>query len=70
MHFGHIPAVGESLDYDDRRYTIAEMAGRRIARVNIEPLPKSSKSDAIPDLDAVAEDEADDKADAGREASA
>jgi putative hemolysin len=36
LHFGHIPQLGETLTYDSRRYTIAEMTGRRIARVNIE----------------------------------
>jgi putative hemolysin len=38
LHFGHIPQVGETLDHEGRRYTIAEMAGRRIARVNVEAL--------------------------------
>jgi CBS domain containing-hemolysin-like protein len=43
---GHIPEVGESIDYDGRRYTISEMSGRRIARVNIETLnPTVSKPD-------------------------
>jgi putative hemolysin len=44
LHLGHIPQVGESLDYDGRRYTVAEMAGRRIARVNIETLPAPNAS--------------------------
>ncbi len=33
---GHIPAAGERLDLDGRRFIIAEMAGKRIARVRIE----------------------------------
>ncbi|MCU1318791.1 MAG: hypothetical protein JWP98_309, partial [Edaphobacter sp.] len=37
-HLGHIPAVGESFEYGGRRYTVAEMAGRRISRVNVETL--------------------------------
>jgi CBS domain containing-hemolysin-like protein len=35
---GHIPTTGESIDYDGRRYTIAEMNGHRISRINVEPL--------------------------------
>jgi putative hemolysin len=35
---GHIPAVGESIEYSGRRFTVAEMAGRRISRVNVEDL--------------------------------
>jgi len=35
-HLGHIPIAGESVEYQGRRYTIAEMAGRRISRVNVE----------------------------------
>jgi len=35
---GHIPVTGESIEYDGRRYTIAEMAGHRINRVNVEPI--------------------------------
>src|SRR3984885_12741445 len=35
-HLGHIPVAGESVEYQDRRFTIAEMAGRRIGRVNVE----------------------------------
>jgi len=36
--FGHIPVNGESVTYDGRRFTIAEMAGHRISRVNVEPV--------------------------------
>jgi CBS domain containing-hemolysin-like protein len=35
-HLGHIPIPGESVEHQSRRYTIAEMAGRRISRVNVE----------------------------------
>jgi putative hemolysin len=35
-HLGHIPVVGESVEYQGRRFTIADMAGRRISRVNVE----------------------------------
>ena len=42
FHLGHIPQVGETLDFDGRRYTIAEMAGHRIARVNIETIATKS----------------------------
>jgi putative hemolysin len=33
---GHIPTAGESVEFDGRRYVVAEMAGRRIARVRVE----------------------------------
>jgi CBS domain containing-hemolysin-like protein len=35
---GHIPKAGESLDYDNRRYTVMEMEGRRISKIRVEPL--------------------------------
>jgi putative hemolysin len=48
-HLGHIPVVGESFEYGGRRYTVAEMSGRRISRVNVEtltppPAPYASQS--------------------------
>jgi putative hemolysin len=38
-HLGHIPTVGESIQHAGRRYTVAEMAGRRISRVLVEDIP-------------------------------
>ncbi len=35
--FGHIPAVGETLEHDGRVYTVVQMERNRIARVNIAP---------------------------------
>ena len=37
---GHIPRTGEHIDYEDRRYTVVEMEGRRISRVRVEPIPQ------------------------------
>jgi CBS domain containing-hemolysin-like protein len=37
--FGRIPAVGDFVVYGARRYTVAEMAGRRISKVRMEPVP-------------------------------
>jgi CBS domain containing-hemolysin-like protein len=37
---GHIPVVGECVDYETRRLTVAEMDGRRISKVRVEPLAK------------------------------
>src|ERR1700729_4134576 len=34
--FGHIPVPGESMDYEGRRFEVAEMAGHRISRVIVE----------------------------------
>jgi putative hemolysin len=36
-----IPYLGESFDYDGRRYTVEEMEGHRIARVRIEKLERA-----------------------------
>jgi putative hemolysin len=44
---GHIPNVGETVTYEGRRYTIGEMAGRRISRVIAEDVnvtPETSLS--------------------------
>jgi CBS domain containing-hemolysin-like protein len=41
---GHLPDEGESVEYAGRRFIVAEMAGRRIARVRVEtivPTPTS-----------------------------
>jgi len=35
---GHIPTTGESVEYDGRRYTVAEMNGHRISRIHVEPI--------------------------------
>jgi putative hemolysin len=35
-NLGHIPTVGESFQYEGRRYRVAEMAGHRINRVVVE----------------------------------
>ena len=43
---GHIPESGESVDFEGRRYTVAEMSGHRISRVRIEPVPSSATLEA------------------------
>jgi len=35
---GHIPVPGESVTHDNRRYSVEQMIGRRIARVRVETL--------------------------------
>src|SRR5580704_6194434 len=37
-HLGHIPIVGESIDYEGRRFQVAEMSGHRISRVTVEDI--------------------------------
>jgi putative hemolysin len=37
---GHIPKVGEVVVYDDRRLTVAEMEGRRISKIRVDPIEK------------------------------
>ncbi len=45
-HMGHIPAAGESFAFDGRRYTVAEMSGRRISRVNVETMQTAESAAA------------------------
>jgi CBS domain containing-hemolysin-like protein len=40
---GHIPKVGESVDYEGRRLTVAEMEGRRIAKIRVDPIDSSAE---------------------------
>jgi CBS domain containing-hemolysin-like protein len=45
MRLGKIPKGGESIDFEGRRLTVAEMSGRRISKVRIEqlePLPEKA----------------------------
>jgi putative hemolysin len=39
---GHIPAVGETVDYDGQRFTVAERTGQRIAKVRVEQIGSAS----------------------------
>ncbi len=38
---GHIPSIGESVVFEDRRLTVVEMEARRIAKIRVEPLQQS-----------------------------
>jgi CBS domain containing-hemolysin-like protein len=52
-HLGHIPVNGESLEFEGRRYIVAEMAGHRISRVRVEDLTVSADAPvaaAVPEL--------------------
>jgi CBS domain containing-hemolysin-like protein len=40
---GKIPTGGESLDYGDRRFTVVEMAGHRISKIRVAPVPPAPK---------------------------
>jgi putative hemolysin len=40
---GHIPRSGESVEYEERRLTVQEMEGRRIAKIQVEPIGKTDK---------------------------
>jgi CBS domain containing-hemolysin-like protein len=39
---GHIPNVGETVEYEDRRLTVVEMDARRIAKIRVEPIQPST----------------------------
>lgn len=41
---GKIPAGGESLDYEGRRFTVVEMAGHRISKIRVAPTPNAPTS--------------------------
>jgi len=41
---GEIPKVGESVEYQGRRYTVLEMERHRIARVRVEKIPAAGKA--------------------------
>jgi putative hemolysin len=43
MRLGHIPKPGESTDYEDRRFTVIEMEGRRISKIRVEPLKNADQ---------------------------
>jgi len=45
---GHLPEVGESVVHGRRRYVVAEMAGRRIARVRVEAIPPRPEDSTTP----------------------
>jgi putative hemolysin len=48
-HLGHIPSIGENIEYGGRRYTVAEISGRRISRVNVTTIaPPSAQSPLEP----------------------
>lgn len=38
VRLGHIPRAGEAVEFEQRRLTVLEMAGRRIAKVRVEPV--------------------------------
>jgi CBS domain containing-hemolysin-like protein len=42
MRLGHIPEAGESVTFEGRRLTVAEMEGRRIGKVRVEAAEESA----------------------------
>ena len=40
---GHIPRPGETVDHEDRRLTVLEMDGRRIAKIRVEPIERDAE---------------------------
>jgi putative hemolysin len=46
-HLGHIPSIGESIEYGGRRYSVAEMTGRRISRVNVTTITQTPDQQAL-----------------------
>lgn len=47
FRLGHIPAAGESADFDGRRYTVATMERNRIATVRIEKIAVESEKETV-----------------------
>jgi putative hemolysin len=46
---GHIPATGEKVEHDGKRYTVLSTDRNRIARVRVETLPPASEAITSPD---------------------
>jgi magnesium and cobalt exporter, CNNM family len=44
MRLGHIPNVGENVDYEDWRFTVMAMDGRRISKIRVQPLEDQAKT--------------------------
>lgn len=47
--FGEIPATGQSVEHEGRRYTVQEMERNRIARVRIEKIETANAAPSAPD---------------------
>jgi len=45
---GHLPEVGETVEHNGRRFTVLELAGRRISRIRVQQLaPKPEEQNAM-----------------------
>jgi magnesium and cobalt exporter, CNNM family len=44
---GRIPRGGESIEYEGRRLTVAEMDGHRIAKIRVDPIEKEKEPPAV-----------------------
>ena len=47
VKLGHIPTEGERVDFNGRRFVVAQMDGQRIAQVRVEPLTEADKGGRI-----------------------
>ena len=45
---GHIPRVGENIEYDGRRLTVMEMEGRRIAKIRVDKIAEEPAASNMP----------------------
>jgi CBS domain containing-hemolysin-like protein len=43
--FGHIPAEGEAVEFEGRRFAVVKMEGKRIAQVRVDPLDEAEELD-------------------------
>ena len=48
FRLGHIPAAGETVDFEDRRFTVTAMERNRIARVLVNRIAKDAKDEEEP----------------------
>jgi len=44
MRLGHIPEVGESVEFEGRKLTVVDMDGRRISTIRVEPVEQEHPS--------------------------
>ena len=53
VQFGHIPAEGEQVEFNGRRFSVVRIEGQRIAQVRVDPIveasPAGKGADASPE---------------------
>jgi CBS domain containing-hemolysin-like protein len=45
VKLGHIPAEGETVEFEGRRFAVVKMEGQRIAQVRVDPIAEEPTED-------------------------